>query len=169
MVRETIQPELTRGEYLRLLSTARQLGKERTYLIIKVFGSLGLNPQELSALTVEALEGDDLRISGEKVYLPRCLRDEMISYARNAGVSSGPIFLTGNGTEVCRKQIWYEIRSIGRRAGVPDEKANSRQLHRLYLATQDKLRADIDRMAARVYDRFLEKEQRTIGWERRRS
>ena len=32
---EASSPELTRNEYLRLLSTARQLGKERIYLLIK--------------------------------------------------------------------------------------------------------------------------------------
>lgn len=35
------RPELTRGEYLRLLSTARVLEKERLYLLVKVFGSTG--------------------------------------------------------------------------------------------------------------------------------
>ena len=34
---EDIQPELTRNEYLRLLSTAKKLGKERVYLLNKVF------------------------------------------------------------------------------------------------------------------------------------
>lgn len=37
------RPELTRGEYLRLLSTARVLEKERLYLLVKVFGSTGLS------------------------------------------------------------------------------------------------------------------------------
>ena len=35
-------PELTRREYLRLLSTARILGKERIYLLVKLFGSTEL-------------------------------------------------------------------------------------------------------------------------------
>ena len=35
------QPELTRGEYLRLLSTARSLGKDRAYLLAKVFATTG--------------------------------------------------------------------------------------------------------------------------------
>ena len=34
---DDVQPELTRNEYLRLLSAARQLGKERTYLLVKAF------------------------------------------------------------------------------------------------------------------------------------
>lgn len=44
---EKPQPELTRGEYLRLLQTAREQGKERTYLLVKVFATTGIHVQEL--------------------------------------------------------------------------------------------------------------------------
>jgi integrase/recombinase XerD len=49
---ERPQPELTREEYLRLLSAARGANKPRSYLLLKVFGTLGLTVQELSTLTV---------------------------------------------------------------------------------------------------------------------
>ena len=52
---DTAQPELTRIEYLRLLTTARALNKERLYLLIKLFGCTGIPLQELSRITVEAL------------------------------------------------------------------------------------------------------------------
>ena len=51
-------PEITRAEYLRLLSTARQLGKERLYLLVKLFGSTDLSVGELDQLTAEALRGE---------------------------------------------------------------------------------------------------------------
>ena len=35
---DDVQPELTRTEYLRLLTTARALDKERLYLLVKLFG-----------------------------------------------------------------------------------------------------------------------------------
>ena len=49
------QPELTRTEYLRLLSTARALGKERLYLLVKLFGSTDLALTDLPRLTVATL------------------------------------------------------------------------------------------------------------------
>lgn len=43
--RDVAPPELTRREYLRMLQTARTLGKERTYLLIKLFATTGLTVQ----------------------------------------------------------------------------------------------------------------------------
>ena len=50
------QPELTRSEYLRLLSAARVLRKKRSYLLVKVFACTGIAVRELPKLTVEALK-----------------------------------------------------------------------------------------------------------------
>lgn len=55
--RDVAPPELTRREYLRMLQTARTLGKERTYLLIKLFATTGLTVQQLPCVTVEAVEG----------------------------------------------------------------------------------------------------------------
>ena len=52
---DDVQPELTRTEYLRLLTTARALDKERLYLLVKLFGCTGIPVQELPRVTVAAL------------------------------------------------------------------------------------------------------------------
>ena len=70
-------PELTRREYLRLLSTARILGKERIYLLVKLFGSTELAVGDLEQLTVEALRGEEAC----PVRLPDFLRRELLDYA----------------------------------------------------------------------------------------
>ena len=48
-------PEISRGEYHRLLRTARNTGKERAYLLVKLFASTGLPLQELAKVTVESV------------------------------------------------------------------------------------------------------------------
>ena len=51
-----LQPELTRTGFLRLLQTARTLGREKVYLLVKLFGTTGLTVQELEKVTVEAVK-----------------------------------------------------------------------------------------------------------------
>lgn len=48
-------PELTRNEYLRLLQTAKLLGKRQTYLLVLLFGTMDLPLHALSCVTVEAV------------------------------------------------------------------------------------------------------------------
>ena len=93
------QLELTRSEYLRLLSTARALRQERVYLLIKLFTSTGLPVHELEQVTVEAAGEGVLLLPGEAMpqRLPDCLRRELLDYARRQGISSGPIFVTRTG------------------------------------------------------------------------
>ncbi len=82
---DDVQPELTRTEYLRLLTTARALDKERLYLLVKLFGCTGLPLQELPRVTVEALtEGRVIvRSCGivQLLHLPDFLRKELLAYA----------------------------------------------------------------------------------------
>ena len=98
---DDVQPELTRTEYLRLLTTARALDKERLYLLVKLFGCTGIPLQELPRVTVEALnEGRVIvRSSGivQLLHLPDFLRKELLAYARREGTASGPIFHTKSG------------------------------------------------------------------------
>ena len=49
-------PELSRSEYLRLLSAARVLKRERTYLLVKLFALTGVGVQDVSLLTAEDVE-----------------------------------------------------------------------------------------------------------------
>lgn len=83
------QSELTRTEYLRLLSAARALEKERTYLLVKAIALTGAHVGELPQITVEAVQsGRTPAVSGgeqRRVQLPRCLQAELLSYLPPAG------------------------------------------------------------------------------------
>ena len=119
---EDIQSELTRSEYLRLLSAARARGKARTYLMIKVFAEMDLAVQELSQLTVEALEKNQIVLltSGKQrlTVVPSCLRAELLDYAHREKISNGPIFITRNGKEINRTAVTAYIQSLSSEAQV---------------------------------------------------
>ncbi len=166
---DDVQPELTRTEYLRLLTTARALDKERLYLLVKLFGCTGLPLQELPRVTVEALtEGRVIvRSCGivQLLHLPDFLRKELLAYARREGTASGPIFHTKSGKPLGRTAVTDSIKQLCRDARVPEEKANPRCLKRLWQSTQDGIRTQIDLLVEQACDRLMEAEQLTVGWD----
>ena len=166
---DDVQPELTRTEYLRLLTTARALDKERLYLLVKLFGCTGIPVQELPRVTVEALnEGRvTVRSSGivQLLHLPDFLRKELLAYAQRKGIASGPIFRTKSGKPLGRTAVTDSIKQLCRDARVPEEKANPRCLKRLWQSTQDGIRAQIDLLVEQACDRLMEAEQLTVGWD----
>ena len=159
------QPELTRGEYLRLLDAARRLGKERAYLLTKAFAVLGLTPGELPMLTVECVEIGEVYLSGgRRVTVPVCLGRELGDYAQRQGGETGPVFITREGRILHRSSVNEAIRQLGGAAQVPEEKATPRCLRRLYQSTQDKLRESVEQLLRQTYDQMLEAEQTAVGW-----
>lgn len=163
------QPALSRGEYLRLLQTARALEDEGGYLLVKVFATMGLSTGELSHLTVEAARAGCVefpQVEDRKIVrIPGSLQRELLAYAGRKGRSSGPLFLTRNGHLPGRSRISARLRALCRAAQVPEEKGNPRCLRRFYQVTMADVEAGVRLLAEQAYDRMLEAEQVTIGWE----
>ena len=166
---DTIQPELTRREYIRLLRTAKQLDKEREYLLIKVMGGAGVRIQELENLTVETVREGTVKLESynRKQYrkLPAGLRKELLSYAEREHISSGPVFMARDGGPMMRSTVWYCVNSVSREAKVSEEKVNPRSLWRMYCNTREGIEASIRTLLDQTYERMLEEEQLVAGRE----
>ena len=163
------QPELSREEYLRMLQTARRLGKDRVYLLIKLFGTTDLSVHELSKLTVEAVKDGKLVIDFNRskriVRLSTVLRKELLDFITRKGYISGPIFQTKDGRPMNRAYVTRMIRAICPAANVPEEKGSTRCLQKLYQSTRANIESDISRLIDQAHDRLLEQEQQMVGWE----
>ena len=166
---EEIQPELSRTEYLRLLTTARNLGRERTYLMVKVFALTGIRVSELNRVTVRAVEEGRVLTAcdgrAQYVLIPACLRKELTVYLRRVGITAGPVFVTRSGRPMRRTQVSGEIRTLCRDARVDGDKSSPRCLRRLYQVTQERIRDSVQILAEQAHERMLEEEQLTVGWE----
>ena len=166
---EEIQPELSRTEYLRLLTTARNLGRERTYLMVKVFALTGIRVSELNRVTVRAVEEGRVLTAcdgrAQYVLIPACLRKELTVYLRRVGITAGPVFVTRSGRPMRRTQVSGEIRTLCRDARVDGDKSNPRCLRRLFQVTQERIRDSVQILAEQAHERMLEEEQLTVGWE----
>ena len=163
------QPELSRSEYLRLLSAAKALGKERAYLLVKVFGNTDLPVHELSNLTVEALRAGSLSVeyncSRELIRFPEPIRRELLGYAQRQGIRTGPVFLTRAGTPMSRSNVTIGIQQLCTAAGLPREKGSPRCLRKLYQATRAGMERSIALLVEQAQNRLLEEEELSVGWE----
>ena len=159
-------PAATRAEYIRLLQAARNDGKERLYLLIKMFGATGLSVSSLPDVTVAAVERGVIETEKkEHIHLPDCLRQELLDYARRQGVRSGQLFLTRSGRPVSRTNVSDSIRRLCRDAQVPEEKGNPRCLRRMYQQTREDMLQNITALLDQAYERLLENEQHSVGWD----
>ncbi len=165
------QPELTRAEYLRMLSTAKRTNREKSYMLIKTLGGVGLRSQELSQLTVDAVKQGVVKLDRHNgtrtrvLHIPRVLQQELLGYIRSEGIEEGPVFLMADGTPMSRTSVHRCVNVVGRDAHVDPEKANPRGLWRMYMNTCDRIRISVNLLIEQTYERMLEDEQLTIGWE----
>lgn len=165
-----VQPELSRTEYLRLLSAAKQMGKEKSYLLIKTLGGAGMRIQELPQLTVEAagrgmaeLEYHNAR-QKRVMHLPDGLKEELLDYAQREGIKEGPIFGTPEGKPMARSSVNYFIAMVSHDARVAEEKANPRCLWKMYQETCMGIQSNVKVLIEQAYQRMLEEEQLSTGW-----
>jgi len=163
------QPEITRNEYLRLLSAARNLGRDRMYFLIKIFANTRIPVQEAVNVTVEAATEGKMKASFggliQVVYIPKCICTELLAYAKREGILSGPILLSRGGKPMSRANITLSMRKLAPYAQVPVEKCNPRCLKKMYQTMVEDMERNIALMVSQAQDRMLEEEQLMIGWE----
>lgn len=164
-----IQPELSRNEYLRMLSAAKAIGDERLYLIIKLFGTTGIAVQEFDKVTVEAVRSGTIVTFPNRnrlaLRIPACVQSELLEYAKEKGVKSGPIFLTREGRPLGRTTLSNMVPHIARYAKVEENKCTARCLQKLYAETWDTIKSNVNVMLQMAYDKLLEQEQVIYGWQ----
>lgn len=164
-----IQPELSRNEYLRMLSAAKAIGDERLYLIIKLFGTTGIAVQEFDKVTVEAVRSGTIVTFPNRnrlaLRIPACVQSELLEYAKEKGVKSGPIFLTREGRPLGRTTLSNMVPHIARYAKVEENKCTPRCLQKLYAENWDTIKSNVNVMLQMTYDKLLEQEQVIYGWQ----
>lgn len=165
---ETVQPCLSREEYLTLLCTARRRRQHRTYLLVKLFAVTGLPVQCLDQVTVELLRmerGTILRQDKEQAFdCPAVFRQELLDYSTARKLSDGPVFVTRSGHLINRSHLCRDLQELCRQAGIPEEKGNPRCLRILYRETRADIEKTLDQIGKIMYDQLLAGEQQFIAW-----
>ena len=163
------QPELSRAEYLHLLHTAKALGNEKVYLLIKLFVCTGFFVKELPNLTVEAVrEGKVVCYQNrvkQAVTIPACVQKELLDFAERNGITSGAIFRTRSGQSIKRTYIPILMKPVCEAARIDDSRATPQSLRRLYFSTRAGIESNIALLVEQAMERQLEQEQLAVGWD----
>lgn len=143
--------ELSKAEYDRLLTAARESGQERLALIMETLCATGIRVSELRYITVEAaLAGRaTITLKGKirTILLPAKLCRKLVKYARKQKTASGEIFLTKSGRPITRRQVWFELKRLCKAAGVEPTKVFPHNLRHLFATTFYRAQRDIVRLA----------------------
>ena len=150
MFRES-RRDLTREDYEKLYETAQRTGRLRLALLMETLASTGIRISELKYITVQAAQSGrtDIHLKGKirTILLPGKLCRKLLKYARKQKIALGEIFLTKGGHAISRKQVWAELKRLGREAGVEPDKVFPHNLRHLFAVAFYKVCKDIARLA----------------------
>ena len=139
--------ELTKEEYARLLDAAHTLGRERLALLMETICATGIRVSEVRYITVEAAQAGRAEISLKGKIRTILLPGKLLKYAKKQNTGSGEIFLTRTGKGMSRRQIWAEMKSICKKAGVAPSKVFPHNLRHLFARTFYKVCRDVVQLA----------------------
>lgn len=145
------EKELTRAEYMRLCRAAEQRGNKRLSLILQTICGTGIRVSELQHITVEAARCGEATVSCKgktrSVFIVKELKQKLLRYAAEQGIRSGMIFVTRTGRAVSRTNIWREMKSLCREAGVNPEKVFPHNLRHLFARVFYSIEKDIAKLS----------------------
>ena len=154
--------DLSRGEYLRLVQVAKAQGRERLCLAMQTICATGIRVSELRFITVEAVRTGRATVTGKgkcrEILLPGALRQKLKRYLKGLGrwtkcgdyaasACSSPVFLTAGGQPLDRSNLWREMRTLCKAAGVDPHKVFPHNLRHLFAKTFYTLNKDIAKLA----------------------
>ena len=143
--------ELTKSDYQSLLDAACRLGRERLGLLVETIGATGIRVSEVRYITVEAVRQGKAEVSLKGkirvILLPGKLCRKLLKYAQKQKTASGAIFRTKSGKELGRRQIWAEMKSLCKYAGVMPGKVFPHNLRHLFARTYYSIEKDLSRLA----------------------
>ena len=145
------EKELTKAEYIRLVQASRKKGNERLNLIIQTICGTGIRVSELQYITVEAVKKGEAFVNckgkNQRIFIVEELRKKLLRYIKERGIQSGAIFITKNGKNISRHNIWRDMKALCKDAGVSSTKVFPHNLRHLFARTFYGIEKDIAKLA----------------------
>ncbi len=145
------EKELTKADYIRLVQASRKNGNERLNLIIQTICGTGIRVSELQYITVEAVKKGEAFVNckgkNRRIFIVEELRKKLLRYIRERGIQNGAIFITKNGKNISRHNIWRDMKELCKDAGVSSTKVFPHNLRHLFARTFYGIEKDIAKLA----------------------
>jgi integrase len=130
---------LDREEYIKMLSCAKESGRDKYYYIMRTLALTGIRISELSDCTVEALSGGRFVTSNKgktrEIYLPDKLVRELEEYCADNNILSGVIFKGNTDKAINRISVYQMLVRLADMADVPKEKVHPHSFRHLFALT----------------------------------
>ncbi len=143
--------ELTKAEYERLLTSAKDKNNQKLYYLMQTICATGIRISELKFLSIEAINQGVANINCKgkqrKVWIPKNLCKMLKNYAKEQGIETGSIFVSKNGRPLDRSNIWKMLKGLCESAGVSKDKVFPHNFRHLFARSYYSLHKDIIRLA----------------------
>ena len=143
--------ELSQQEFRRLVEAAAAHGRTRLALLLETIGGTGIRVGEVRYITVEAAQTGkaEITLKGKirTILLPSKLCRKLLKYAKKQRIGSGAIFRTRTGKLLTRRQIWAEMKSICKAAGVDGSKVFPHNLRHMFAVAFYRACRDVVKLA----------------------
>lgn len=147
----SLENVLSIEEYHKILSYAKESGREKYYYIIRTLAFTGMRVGELAFLTVEVLERGVFPVENKgktrEIYLPDRLVKELTAYCRENEITTGSIFRGNGGKPIHRVAVYRMLIKLADLTGVEKRKAHPHSYRHLFALTYMKKYADITELA----------------------
>lgn len=142
---------ISMDEYRKILTYAKESGREKYYYIIRTLASTGMRVGELRFLTVEALEQESFCVENKgkirELYLPEKLSAELMQYCRKHGITRGAIFCGNRGEALQRVSVYKMLVKLADMAGVEKQKAHPHSYRHFFALIYMNRYADLTELA----------------------
>jgi len=143
--------ELGEKEYKKLLEAAKRKKNSSLSLIVETIGMTGIRISELKYFTVEGISRRKIRIlnkgKARDILISEPLRKKLLYYAGRKGIKKGMLFITRNGKELDRSNIWKQMKKLGEQAEVLENKIFPHNLRHLFARTFYTITKDVVKLA----------------------
>ena len=108
--------ELTKTEYERLLTAAKDRKNEKLYYLMQTIASTGLRVSEIKYVTCEAVRQGQAVINCKgkirQIFLPKKLCQMLKKYIKSRNIKSGSVFIARSGKPLDRCAIWKMLKDL---------------------------------------------------------